>query len=226
MESDFINDQKIIDSWYKNATPWVTAIQEHQIESRRLVTDRAIVDAVVSRGRKKILDLGCGEGWLTRELATRGMEVLGTDIVPELIEQARTIGNQRFKLASYQEIATGKLAEKFDVVVANFSLLGNNSVKDLFQSMPSLLAPHGIFVIQTLHPMIACGDLPYIDGWRQSSWAGFSDNFIDPAPWYFRTLKTWIELYISNGLAIVEIREPINPLTNKPAAAIFIGIRC
>ena len=34
------NDSKIIDSWLKNAAPWIVAIEERQIASRNLVTDR------------------------------------------------------------------------------------------------------------------------------------------------------------------------------------------
>jgi 2-polyprenyl-3-methyl-5-hydroxy-6-metoxy-1,4-benzoquinol methylase len=217
------NDQKIIDSWHKNAIPWIVAIQEQQIESRKLVTDRSIVDAVVSRNGKTVLDLGCGEGWLTRALVGQGMEVLGTDIIPALIAQAQTIGVGRFELASYAEIAAGKLSIKFDVVVANFSLFGDESVRSLFRSIRSLLKPHGAFIIQTLHPAIVCGDLPYADGWRSSTWDGFSADFTDPAPWYFRTLGTWVDLYGSSGLSLWEIREPIHPLAGKPTAAIFIG---
>ena len=33
------NDRKIIDSWFKNAAPWIVAIQEQQIKSRKLITD-------------------------------------------------------------------------------------------------------------------------------------------------------------------------------------------
>jgi 2-polyprenyl-3-methyl-5-hydroxy-6-metoxy-1,4-benzoquinol methylase len=232
MKTDPDNDRKIIDSWFKNAAPWIVAIQEQQIESRKLITDRSIVDAVVSRGGQTVLDLGCGEGWLTRALVAQGLNVLGTDIVPALIDRAKTIagadgkpfGSGQFELADYAEIAAGKLAKKFDIVVANFSLIGEESVASLFRSMSSLLNPGGTFIIQTLHPTIACGDLPYLDGWRASSWDGFSDEFTDPAPWYFRTLASWIELYTTNGLSIVELREPIHPQTGKPAAIILIGV--
>ena len=134
------------------------------------------------------------------------------------------MGLGNFELAAYADIAAGKLAEKFDIIVANFSLIGKESVSGLFQSMPSLLNDGGAFIIQTLHPTIACGDLPYVDGWRASSWDGFSDEFTDPAPWYFRTLESWIELYTTNGLSIVELREPIHPQTGKPAAIILIGV--
>ncbi len=223
MPIDPLSDAKIIDSWHKNAAPWIVAIQEHQIESRKLITDRAIVDTVLDYGGNQVLDIGCGEGWLTRALSARGMRVLGVDIVPEFIDRAQLISNDRFKLLSYEEISDGNLTEKFDVAVANFSLLGDDSVTSLFGSMRSILHPQGIFIVQTIHPVFGCGEEPYVDGWRSGSWAGFSNDFTDPAPWYFRTFATWINLYISHGMRLLEIREPINSQTGKPASAIFIG---
>jgi 2-polyprenyl-3-methyl-5-hydroxy-6-metoxy-1,4-benzoquinol methylase len=222
MNIDRDKELELIDSWHKNAAPWIVAIEEQQIESRKLVTDRAIIDAVVSRNGHKVLDLGCGEGWLTRELTALGMNVLGTDIIPAFIDRARMNCSHRFELLSYEEIASGKLAEKFDVVVANFSLLGQESVTSLFRSIRSLLNPHGTFIVQTLHPLLVCGNFTDVDSWRSGNWDGFSNDFT-PAPWYFRTLATWVQLYTANGLAIVEIREPIHPQTGTPAAAIFIG---
>jgi 2-polyprenyl-3-methyl-5-hydroxy-6-metoxy-1,4-benzoquinol methylase len=222
MNIDRDRDLALIESWHKNAAPWIVAIEEQQIESRKLVTDRAIIDAVVSQNGCKVLDLGCGEGWLTRELTALGMDVLGTDTIPEFIDRARMSGSQRFELLSYEEIAGGKLSEKFDVVAANFSLLGQASVTGLFRSIHSLLNPQGTFIVQTLHPLLVCDNFTYADSWRSTSWDGFSSGFT-PAPWYFRTMATWVQLYTANGLSIVEIREPINPQTGKPAAAIFIG---
>jgi len=70
---------------------------------------------------------------------------------------------------------------------------------------------------------MACGDQPYIDGWRTGSWAGFSEDFSDPAPWYFRTLQSWVERIIGSGLTLAEMREPINPATGKPASIVFIA---
>jgi hypothetical protein len=115
------------------------------------------------------------------------------------------------------------LTAKFDVVVANFSLLGDESVQGLFRSIPSLLTPQGTFIIQTLHPAIACGEDPYIDGWRSGSWAGFSSDFTDPAPLYFRTLATWVQLYAESGLRLTEIREPLHAQSGKPASVILLG---
>jgi len=85
------------------------------------------------------------------------------------------------------------------------------------------LTKRGTLIIQTLHPVAASGDLPYEDGWRQGSWAGFSEDFSDPAPWYFRTLDSWKRLLDEAGFRPLEIREPIHPGTGKPASVIFIA---
>lgn len=223
---DPLSDEKIIDSWLKNASPWTSAIRNHEIESRRLVTNAAIVDAVMSRAPKTVLDIGCGEGWLVRALNECGVRATGVDVVPDLIEQAKRAGGGEFRVASYEQLAAGELAIKVDVVVANFSLIGKESVENLLAAATSLLEPHGAIVIQTLHPRTASGELPYEDGWRKGSWSGFSQEFTDPAPWYFRTLETWQRMLSTNGLCLAEMREPVHPITHEPASVIFISEAC
>jgi 2-polyprenyl-3-methyl-5-hydroxy-6-metoxy-1,4-benzoquinol methylase len=220
---DPLSDAKVIDSWRTNATPWSDAVRSQQIESRRLVTDRAAIEAVESVRPGTVLDLGCGEGWLARALAERGMRVTGVDAVPALIEVAAKAGGGDFRVASYEDITAGALRERFDAVVANFSLIGGPAVDALIEYVPNLLNPGGYLVIQTLHPVTACGDLPYEDGWRAGSWAGFSANFTDPAPWYFRTLESWERLIARAGLRQTERREPLNPNTGRPASVLLIA---
>ena len=53
--------------------------------------------------------------------------------------------------------------------------------------------------------------------------AGFNNSFTNPAPWYFRTLETWGNLFLYNGFTFNKIIEPVNPQTKKPASVIFIG---
>jgi 2-polyprenyl-3-methyl-5-hydroxy-6-metoxy-1,4-benzoquinol methylase len=216
-------EQQIIHTWNKNAGPWIRAVQEEQIESRNLATNQAIVETVLRYHPQTLLDLGCGEGWLARKLVKDGVRVTGVDVAPALIENAKKLGGGEFAIYSYEQIANGGLEKQFDAVVCNFSLLGKESVEHLICSAPSLLNENGHLFIQTLHPVMACGDAPYQNGWRAGSWAGFSTDFSDPAPWYFRTIAAWIKLFHESKLTLVELLEPLHPHTGKPVSILLVG---
>jgi len=216
-------DAAILESWSRNAKPWTAAVRGGEIETRKLVTDAAIVAAVRARAPRTGLDLGCGEGWLVRALPEVAM--VGVDAIAGLVDGARAAGGGEFLTMSYEEIGAGKLALAVDVAVANFSLIGKEAVDGLFAAAPSYLRAGGSLLVQTVHPVMACGEAPYIDGWRAGSWAGFSDDFQDAPPWYFRTVSSWIALFADHGLRLAEMREPLHPRTGKPVSLILAGTR-
>ncbi len=214
-------DKDIIDSWRKNSAPWIAAVHENQIESRRLVTNQAIIDTVMSVSAKKILDMGCGEGWLARELAALGLSVTGLDVIPGLVQEARKFGGAEFQVLAYEEISDSTITERFGAVVCNFSLLGKESVEHTFKVVPTILEADGYLIVQTLHPSIEQDN--YKDGWREGSWVGFNSEFCDPPPWYFRTTESWFELFHMSGYKLIQFKEPINPKTGKVASLIMVG---
>ncbi|CAN7346269.1 class I SAM-dependent methyltransferase [Massilia sp. LjRoot122] len=214
-------DASIIDSWSRNTDPWTAAVRGGEIESRTLVTNAAIVEAVRARKPRSGVDLGCGEGWLVRALPE--VRMLGVDASAGLVEQAKAAGGGEFRQLSYEEIAAGRLQLAVDVAVCNFSLIGDEAVRGLFRAAPGYLRPGGQLIVQTVHPLMACGDAPYVDGWRDGSWAGFSSAFSDPAPWYFRTMSSWLALFEEHGLRVLEMREPLHPRTGKPVSLILAG---
>jgi len=229
-----VNERQILRSWTVNAAPWTRAIETSSIASRKLVTDHAILEAVASVGARTVWDVGCGEGWLVRALTAAGMVACGTDAVPELIAQARR-GAGEFRVLSYAEIANRAMtaaadgpsssalrAPAYDAAVCNFSLLGKESVATLIAALAGHLVERGHLIIQTLHPVAACGENPYCDGWRPGSWAGFDAQFTAPAPWYFRTVGSWLSLLRRSGFELIECREPTAPGAATPASIIFI----
>jgi 2-polyprenyl-3-methyl-5-hydroxy-6-metoxy-1,4-benzoquinol methylase len=219
-----VSDAHIIQSWHRNAAPWSAAVRNREIESRRLATDAAMVEAVRRQGGATALDLGCGEGWLARTLAGHGYQVTGVDVVPALIEAAQAAHPAGdYRVQSYESIGAGELDVSVDVVVANFSLIGKEAVEGVLRRVPALLAWGGACVVQTLHPATARGVHPYTDGWRDGSWAGFSADFIDPPPWYFRTVSGWIALLHSSGLRLREMEEPVHPTSGDPLSLILVA---
>lgn len=220
-------EEHILKSWHTNAAPWIKAIEEQQIESRRLVTNQAIIDTLAIYQPASLLDIGCGEGWLCRAAAkaiASLKEIAGLDAIDDLVKKANTHNCGVFKVASYEDIIENKflLTESFDIISINFALFGNELVAQLLKKIKAWLNSGGKLIIQTLHPVLATGELPYEDGWRNGSWAGFSSDFTDPAPWYFRTMESWVALFLNCGYTIDKLKEPLHPITQKPASVIFV----
>lgn len=215
---------EIIASWEANAGNWIGTIENAELESRVLATNEAIVNAVMDQAAKKVLDIGCGEGWLTRKLRSKGIEAYGADAIAGLIDYAIEKDGNHYWNYSYQEIANGvhDLPAPFDLVVINFALIDKNDTEKLIAALPSLLKTEGRVVIQTLHPfsMAAAGD--YSSGWKDGSWNGLQRPFTQPYQWYFRTMEDWIGLFAGSGFAVSEVREPLHPQTQKPLSVIFI----
>lgn len=220
---DSCYEKRILRSWQKNASPWCEAIAGSQIESRRLVTDDAVINAITALGGHSLLDIGCGEGWLARVLAKSGYAVTGIDAVEALVAKASQGGGGRFIRLDYGELSPQLPGGCFDVLVANFSLLGRESVEQVVSVAGALLNPGGHFVVQTLYPPGACGDQPYEDGWRTGTWEGFGEAFSDPAPWYFRTIDSWLALLQSCGLELVQQIVPRHPGDLRPMSVIFVA---
>ncbi|MDX1803967.1 MAG: methyltransferase domain-containing protein, partial [Alcanivorax sp.] len=213
-------EQRIIDCWHDNAASWRRLMQQRSIASRRH-TDPAIIDMAIRSGAGRVLDIGCGEGWLCRALSEHGMAVTGTDAVAELLEQARRCHPAGTYLElDYEALINGALPQHFDLVICNFSLFGEHSVERLLEHLSERLHDNaGTLLIQTLHPLMSCQQ-QYRDGWREGSWPGCDDLCGTAPPWYFRTLGSWLRLLAQYGFQTT-LHEPCDPHTGLPLSAIF-----
>lgn len=211
-------------SWEANAGAWVEAVQGGAIPSRRLATDAAILRAALAGSPRSALDLGCGEGWLTRALAERGVDVVGVDASARLVDAARLRGGARFEVCSYAGLVEdpGRLAGPFGVVVCNFSLL-EKDLEALLTGVRRRLDPRGRLLVQTVHPWTASGGADYRDGWRTEDFAGMGGGFAEAMPWYFRTLESWSHLLSGSGYTLSGVEEPRHPETGQPLSLLLVA---
>lgn len=212
----------LLQSWHRNAQSWIEAIRSGSIESRREVTDQAIVLAILGRQPERVLDLGCGEGWLLRALEKRGIEAVGVDGDATLVEAARAAGSSVVHVASYEELVEAKvnIGGGYDLICANFALL-HQDIIPLLAAMSALLAPGGALVIQTLHPWtVAAGN--YQDGWREETFTGFKGQW-HPMPWYLRTLSSWLNALDMAGFRLVSLQEPQHPQSSVPQSLLLVA---
>jgi len=70
------------------------------------VTNRAILDTVLALRARRVLDIGCGEGWLGRALGAEGVAVTGIDAVDSLIAEARRLGGATFAVSTASSART------------------------------------------------------------------------------------------------------------------------
>jgi 2-polyprenyl-3-methyl-5-hydroxy-6-metoxy-1,4-benzoquinol methylase len=205
-----------------NSSAWCEAVRSGRIESRRLVTDAAIVGAVLERSPRRVLDVGCGEGWLARALSSHGIDVTGMDGSVRLIEAAQALGGATFQALSYDELVAdpARTGSQFDAIVANFSILDDRA-DELVRALLSILADEGRLIVQTVHPLYA-GDGAYADGWRVETFGAMPGTWPEAMPWYFRTLGSWHRLLTEAGAVVEEVREPLYPDRTVPASILFI----
>lgn len=218
------SEAELTASWDANADAWTLAVREGAIPSRRAGTDAAIMHACLRAPLGRVLDVGCGEGWLARALARRGASVLGVDGSSDLIVEARRAGGgPRYEVQAYADLAreAERGAERWDLIVCNFSLLGAD-VAPVLQSLARRLAANGRVLVQTVHPWtVAASSPPYADGWRTETFAGISGSFPAPMPWYFRTMGSWWEVLRVAGLTVTRVDEPFGEQGGMPLSLLL-----
>lgn len=129
---------------------------------------------------KRVVDLGCGSGRLSRFFAEAGNHVTGVDNSEEQIKLAAGTtqnGNPEFRVASME--ATGLLDESFDVVLLSQSLHHASNPRDVLREAHRLAAPKAQLLVLDL--------LAHEEDWMRGKfgdfWLGFSEA----------DLRDWIE---------------------------------
>lgn len=110
----------------------------------------AIPERLGKAGATRVLDLGCGSGWLSIYLARAGFLVAGIDIAPHAIELARAWAGAEGLAVQFDCGDIGDLPYppgSFDAVVANsiFEHLTYDLAEATLARLKSMLVPGGAF---------------------------------------------------------------------------------
>jgi 2-polyprenyl-3-methyl-5-hydroxy-6-metoxy-1,4-benzoquinol methylase len=167
----------------------------------------------------RVLDLACGHGRLTRELARRGASVTGVDISGKLIEKARDTEHNEplgIQYAHADVTAPGVVTGTFDAITCGFGLSDIDDLEAAIAAVSHALRPGGRFVFSILHPCFPGGK--DISG----SWPP-TGRYYDEGRWVaqaakstlrrqvganHRTLSTYLNTLRTHGLWLDQLAEP------------------
>ena len=101
----------------------------------------AALDLLDPQPGERILDVGCGEGTLTKKIVERGATVLGIDNSPEMIAAARAAGIDAILLAAENMTFSGE----FDAAFSNATLHWVLEKEQAARAISRALKPDGRF---------------------------------------------------------------------------------
>ena len=143
---------------------------------------------------ERILDLGCGTGHLTAQIAARGATVIGLDSSASMVAQARqNYPKILFVLGDAREF---RFDELFDAVFSNAVLHWINEPARVIDSVARALKPRGRFVLE----MGGKGNNALIVAGVHSA---LRDRGYEPRlPWYYPSAAEYATLLEQAGFEI------------------------
>ncbi len=173
---------------------------EHCIQN---LANIAAILALMRSPPARVVEFGCGSGWLSLVFAEQGYDVLGIDISPDAIGMAealkldRKLGNAIFRVADYESAQVDPLvdyvvfhdalhhAESPEAALraAHRSLLASGLVICIEPGEGHSQSPGSLFAVKTygVHER----ELPPRTIIRYATAAGFRRHSVLPWPWWY-----------------------------------------
>ena len=197
----------------------------------RTLIDPVLLQLVGNVTGLKVLDLGCGNGYLSRKLAKQGADVTGVDSSARLIERAKARESQSRPGITYHNADAAHLEmledESFDIVLSNMALMDIARADLVIREASRALRPRARFVASFSHP---CFDTGQSSGWliermglTSTIWrkiGRYREPHEDWVPWnvppgqvwetisYHRPLSWYFQALRDASLAVTAFKEP------------------
>jgi SAM-dependent methyltransferase len=170
----------------------------------------------------RVLDLGCGGGRLTAELARRGARsVVGVDLSRRMLDVARTaaggLPGVTLRRAAIEDFSAPDAS--FDLIVSSLALHYVKDYRGLLARAARWLSPGGRLIFSVEHPITTANPRSWVFGEDGSFRHWALDNYlregrrtktwiVDGVTVYHRTVETLVEGVFAAGLELVTLREP------------------
>jgi SAM-dependent methyltransferase len=180
---------------------------------------------------QRMLDAGCGTGYLARVLAARGARVTGADVSPGLIEAARGGAFADvidYRVADLSEPWPGGAAS-FDAVASCLALNDVPGYRGFAATLSAALRPGGRLVLALNNPygaVVHSHVSDYFDSGAVTPYRGFLPLGIR-AYHHHRTLEDYLDVFLAAGLRLDKLADlkglagERRPHTSLPEGARF-----
>ncbi|HET7129180.1 MAG TPA: class I SAM-dependent methyltransferase [Gaiellaceae bacterium] len=197
------------DAWNAAAHEWVGRIREGM--GGRVHAHDASLYELLPPPSGLTLDAGCGEGRLTRELASRGYDVIGVDASEALVAEARSAHpDGRYEVATIDVLPVADGA--VELVVCVNVLPHVHDLGTAAAELARVLAPGGMLLIGTIHPVAHAGT--YDEGTGELRIRDYYDREREAVPLgehtvhhERRTFEDYLRTLLGAGFALSDFRE-------------------
>jgi ubiquinone/menaquinone biosynthesis C-methylase UbiE len=206
------------DAWEEQAPNWIRWARAEGHDSYWVFHREAFLTSLPPPGRLTI-DVGCGEGRVTRDLRALGHNVVGLDVAPTMVDAAREADPEgEYVVASAADMPFEDGAA--DLAVAFMTLMDMDDMPAALHEIARVLEPGARLVAPVVHPLNSAGVFTPRDGdetapFRIDSYRGqrrYSDTFDrEGLEMTFHSLHFTLEDYSrafeEAGLTITRMRE-------------------
>jgi 2-polyprenyl-3-methyl-5-hydroxy-6-metoxy-1,4-benzoquinol methylase len=164
---------------------------------------------------QRILDAGCGQGYLSRLLAERGAEVVGVEPAASLFDYAIEREEELRQGIRYVQADLAAMPElgAFDAVIASMVLCALPNWRPAMKTCVEALQPGGLFIFTLNHP---CFEM-LATSWQQHAFMKverYLHEYEIAGPHgtdFHRPLSSYLNELAALGCTLVELIEPALP---------------
>ncbi len=155
-----------------------------------------LLDLLAAQPGERILDVGCGTGHLTAQIAEAGALVTGIDRSPEMVRQAKEkYPDLRFQVMDAREIV---LSESFDAVFSNATLHWITEPERVIAGIARSLRPGGRFVAE----FGGKGNTAQFLAAGARAWSRLEFPGTMPHPWFYPSVAEYAALLEQYGVEV------------------------